>query len=488
MHIAPIVVVAHRLGPAGWESALERIHDLLAEHPDLPVTIRFPGAAIDHLRGEAPSRLASVVESSAIWLAGGWSDPILADLPVRAGRNQIDREAAALDSAGIAATGLWLGDAWEPGMVTFANKSGFRFVYVDASVIEDGPASPGVVERAGETVVAVPVSLAVPAGGEPDDLVAVRCTPDELEQLFDHRPRLTDPESYWATHQRRGKLHLGSTRSARTPANEVFYRKLLALISDQNQRKGALESVLTLASREFTAGELADPQAQADIVSARAQIDRLRHRGDSWIEVNEVDWDADGHDETVIETARSSLVIDPNDGVIRVWDDKTAVWPIVTPGEGGGIVINRQITATGDVTAPSALSAEERSQTRSEAAVTLTGKAGTVARVRLDDRTLELTVTSPDSDAVRFGPEIPVSFDADSVAVRVDGGDWVEVDEPRALSGHRFRLRDQDRSLLISSARPAEVFVRPGAESGVVVWVHWVSGADSTCRLTLTPQ
>ncbi|HEX2154571.1 MAG TPA: hypothetical protein VHL52_11400 [Acidimicrobiia bacterium] len=48
MHIAPVVLVQHHLGPEGWSKALAAVAETLNRHSDLTLTVRASGAVLEH--------------------------------------------------------------------------------------------------------------------------------------------------------------------------------------------------------------------------------------------------------------------------------------------------------------------------------------------------------------------------------------------------------------------------------------------------------
>jgi hypothetical protein len=116
----------------------------------------------------------------------------------------------------------------------------------------------------------------------------------------------------------------------------------------------------------------------------------------------------------------------------------------------------------------------------------LTDAMGGSCRLEVTGRTVSLELTIAPTDRVRLGPEIPVNLNG--ARVRVDGGAWMEADQPVALAGHRFRITDGLRTMLIAAPRPCELFVRPLAGRGMVIWPHWMTRGDATYRFALTPS
>lgn len=488
MHLAPVVMVPHAAGPEGWSGALSRLGSVLSARPHLPLTIRMPGAAIDHVRLHEPELFTSLESTQVAWLAGGWSDPILAALPAAAAQSQIDREATAMAAAGIVPAGLWVGDSWEPGLIDFANENGFRILFVDQELIETATNGPAVVERAGTAAVVIPVLKGPPPESRSGDgLATVAGRAEAISGMVKGRHFLTTPDRYLTTHAVPGRVVLTSGTPGRSPEADIFFRKLLRIAADWGDRKSALDSVLSLQSREYVTEVVPAADDQALLVRTRKEVDRVLHRGDSWVTSVEVDWDADALPETVIETAHASLVVDPADGSIPVWDDKASHWPITAVTPASPLALVHQMTPEGNEPPGLPMELAETIKGRAEATVLLKDPRGLTCRIHLVERSVEIEITVPELDQAWIGPEIPVALNADETEVRVDGGDWVPVPEPVGFSGHRFRIRDNSKTILMSSARPAQFFVRPLSD-GMVVWPHWSTVGEASYQLAITPS
>lgn len=489
MHFAPVVVVAHRDGPNRWSVTLGEVAETLVTNPGLPLVVRAPGAAIEHVARHEASVWEGLAASGIVWLAGGFSDPVLADLPIAAQRIQMTREKTAMDAAGIVAGGLWVADSWEPGLVSLARRHGLDLVFVPTALGTGSRSRPGAAERAGETVMVVPVGD-VDAGEDPDDgLATVVVDAGDLGGFArDHGGCLMDPSAYLAGHQPGEPVWIPTTRPVRTPETEHYYRKLLLLMAAGGDGDRYPDELLVLQSREHVVVENNDtPALHRRLLTIRTSTDRTRHRGDGWVEMTDVDWDADGVTELHVETATTSLVIDPTTATLDVWGDKTTAWPLsaVAPPVAGLLI--RRLTVDGDQEiAPEPMRIESRSVGRGEATISMAAPSGLRCRLQVEGTSIKLELFVPGTTASRVGPEIPLALA--SPLVRVDGGEWIPADEPFAAVGHRFRVGDGTREMLVTSSRPCELFVRPHPGTGVVIWPHWVTGGDTTYQVTLTPS
>lgn len=483
MHLIPVVVVAHAGGPEQWEEAITELATVLEDHPHLPLAIRMSGAVVEHLSRQVPEIWGQLSEHPISWLAGGFSDPILTLLPPAAVDAQLDREHTSMEGAGVSPAGLWVGDAWEPGLVTVARDARLSLVYLDEEVLGNEAIRPAPVERAGETVTVVPVQARVPAN-DGDGLVGIRVSAADLAGLVErHRGRFLDPETYLGTHRPGPKLSPAVVSPKRSEDAEHFYRRLLLLIGEEGERSGPRDEILRLQSREFVTGSGA-PDALIRLLEARTLMDAARYRGDTWVVTRVVDWDADGLDEIHLETAATSLLVDPYSASVDVWDDKAARWPISGVEPRTPAVLIRRLDADGEEPPIEPMRVERRSEARAEAQLALVADSGTRVTIEARARTLELSLDVPNSGPIRFGPEIPLALHA--ARIRVDGGEWTPTAEPLALSGHRFRLADDDHAMLISALRPCSMFVRPLPGRGIVIWPHWVGGGGGPYRLTFS--
>jgi hypothetical protein len=486
MHIAPVVLIPHAGGPPGWLEDLETLSDCISRHPGLPVTVRIPGAALEHAIRKEPQLWRTLERESVLWLAGGYTDPVLTSLPPTAAVLQLERETVAMDAAGVTPGGLWAGNAWEPGLISLARGAALPLVFLDASLFDRLPERPGPVDRAGEAVIAIPVMASVPDSGPADSLAAVRIPASRLDDLVEgHAGRLVTPDGYLIDHPPGDRLAPPVASPDRHRERETFYRKLLVLTRDHADRSSGRDAVLRLQSREHLL-EADSLEADGKLIESRVALDRARHRGDSWVEVRNVDWDADGMPEVWIETPDYTLVIDPPAGSFDVWDDKSLGWPItaVVPALAG--VIRRRLGDDGREAPAPRMAVEGRTEGKSHASVTMVDALAGSCRLEVAGRTITIEMAVAPTEPVRLGPEIPLNLEG--ARLRADGGSWVEAAQPVAVSGHRFRITDGARTMLVAAPRPCELFVRPLSGRGVVIWPHWMTRGGASYRLALTPS
>lgn len=481
MPLIPVVVVPHSGGAPLWEAAAAQVGDALDNHADLSVVLRLPGAALEHVASIDLWR--RIDRDRLVFLAGGYTDPILALLPPEAQRLQMDREVTAMGGAGISAGGLWVADAWDPGLVTRAIRSGFRLIFFPADFLDGQAGEPGAIERAGEAVVGIPVTDDVPEP-EPEGLVAVRVPAEELHGFVGtHGKRI---ESVSAHLDRVGpgpRLTPRLYSPQLTPDRELYYRKLLLLIRDQGSRSGGHEAILELQSRQYLLS--GDVRTDTDLLSARVGLERGRGRADSSAHTAVLDWDADGVDEVRIETAQVSLVVDPARSALAYWDDKSGLWPVTAVDPTSPLLLVSRQTVEGGEVLPEPMRVKARSEGRNHAVIELIDDDGAACRLEVGGRTISLDLEIADGDPVLVGPEIPLNLG--QARLRSDGGAWRDVTEAMALTGHRFRLTDDTRSFVISSLRPCELFIQP-LERGLMLWPHWLTSGGDSYRIQLEPS
>lgn len=482
MHIAPVVHVPHSRGPEAWVEAVEEIGVVLESRPDLVVTVRMAGIALDHVRQtDAWQRLP---RERVRWLAGGMSDPVLPLLPPRARQTQLNREASVMESAGLVPAGLWLGDAWEPSLVELARESGHSRVYLDGSLFEGTPSRPGAIEWAGQVVIGVALAEDAPETEDEDGLAVIRVDSSALAELVaSPGGRLLDVDAYLEDHLPGDRLEPRVSTPRLAPGREVFYRRLLLLTADQPQRRSGGDDVLLLQSREHLLDHA--PDSLERLLAVRTTLDTAR-RGDTWVDIQDVDWDADGVAEIHVETATTSLMLDPAETALGFWDHKPNGWAIVeVPGSRAAHLL-RCLDDSDRETASGPLRAAGRTEGRGFAELRMEGRDGTACRIELRQSALTIELTLPGAEPMRVGPELPVNLAG--AQVRADGGAWVDADEPVALAGHRFRISDGQRSLVLATPRPAELFVTPAPDGGYILWPHWVTADGGTYRISLIPS
>lgn len=486
MHVVPVVVATHASGPEAWERTVAAVAACLDRHSHASVVLRLPGAAIDHLAQEDRPLLDRLEADRVLWLAGGFSDPLVTGIGPEELRLQLDRERTAMEMAGITPGGLWVDGEWEPGLVSVARDAGHHLVFFFAELLAEPAPSPGPIERAGAAVVGVPVSADRPdVDGE--GLAAVMVAPDALEEfLSEHGKHVTSVTRFLSEHGPGGRLAPRLSMPVPHPSRLGFYRKLMLRASVQPGRSPVSDALLRLQSREHLLDPAAD-DPEPDLLETAVALDRALKRGESWVEVKDVDFDADGVDEVYVETTSAALVVDPAEGVLAFWDDKDGSWPVtaVQPSV-PAVLLRRLVGEEGTEPAPEPLFVQGRSQGRGRAELLLGSESGSSVRLELDGRNLSLELTAPATETVRMGPELPLRLAAPRL--RVDGGPWRDADEPLAVSGHRFRLADDHHSILISALRPCEMFVHPLEGGGLVVWPHWLTDGTGTYHISMSPS
>lgn len=260
----------------------------------------------------------------------------------------------------------------------------------------------------------------------------------------------------------------------------LLARKLIRIATRLPRRPPAevVNLILEAASvenLESTAGAERHAAVHSALINARAVIDNSRRRSDDWARVTRLDWDADGREEVQVELKTSSFVIDPTSGgAILVFDDKTEGTTLAwLESEPPGLLFHMH--NGDDRPETTELTIDGIEESREGVTLTLTEATGWLSLiVGLSDRSMDLEYQLSGAAERRIGPELPLLLG--DTRLRVDGGEWLDVTEPVAISGHRFRLEGSVRDALITSMLPTDLFVRP-ADGGVVIWPNWYAAA-----------
>jgi hypothetical protein len=521
MHVALLVVVeANPLSTdaevRGAADRIARVAGAVAAHPGVPFSVHLGAGALAAVGELVPDAIASLAGQNVEWVRRGFATPHFAMLPEVSRDLQLRREVDALERLGIVPGGVMPAGAWEPGLVSSFARNGIDHLLLPSRLLADG--GPAVVEHLGAVIPAVPV-VASPADPHvwleqahrrhPDALVVVEIPADtDLAGAISWWRRLpgcdlTTPAAFLAGHgiARRAfpPADPWQERLAASPAAELLYRKMLRagrLLSDRTPA----ETVDQVLATQTAAAYDPDPgahrlrlAAHAELVAAATALES-RGRGD-WARARRVDWDADGSEDIHIELSDLSLVVDPRDGAAILYlDDKPSRWPAtVLPPEAGGssAILCRFLPDGHPETDPlpvvelETVAVEEQ---RAGVGLTLEGDSGwglVRCELTVRDRGLTVRYRLEGLPPGRFGPEIPLALASGTPRVRVDGGAWVEMGEPLALAGHRFRVADDDRQVLLGSPTPAGLFARPVPGHGVVLWANWVTPGSGRYEATV---
>lgn len=524
MHVALLAAVDPH--PFADDAAIERAATMLEaasraveSRPSLPMSIRLGAATADRIGSAQPAALDGLRRADVEWVRSGWSSPSLPMLPETARDAQLRREAETLDELGLTPGGFWTGSDWESGMVASLVRNEVDHLLLPSMLLDR---TCGVVEHLGQVLPAVPVMtlpddpvgwLVDHASDEPDGLVVFQVDdPQSLLAAIDELSGapgcdLTTPAAFLSRHvvTRRafptGPAPDWQRRLGDAPGGELVYRKMLRLWRRVGDRTDTLTVDNVLSAQSSVVFD-PDPDlfpvrrsAHVALASA-ASVLESRGRGD-WARARQVDWDADGQKEIHVELPELSTVIDPHEGgAILYIDDKLRSWPVtVLPAEEGRLpaaTACRFLPTDHDPTQPLPivhLDATAATEQRRQVTVALEGRwaeDGTIRSViTLEDRTLRLRYDLVDLPPGRFGLELPLALDTAELRMRVDGGEWRPLRGPDALSGHRFRITDGERQVLIGSSAPAGCFTRPHGDHGVVVWPHWLVAGSGHYELTV---
>jgi hypothetical protein len=445
----------------------EEVTEFVSACWKVPLAVRIPGHLLAQLPPETADKLA---ECEWTFLVGGWSEPILSSLPPSSRVLQIERELGALRNLGVRNFAGYVDSGWEQSLARLFVDAGLPMVFLSWS--PPFPIAPIDTDHLGAVVTIIPI-------GSP------------IAPVIDHPASVHDGSSPLRKVLSQQAAKRGQPLTDRSwavaldadPEAALLYRKMLRLAS--RTKKGtppeALEWLLAAQSASWFDAGVDRKAAHAALVAARHRIDLARRRPAGWLRTTTLDWDADGREEIQIENVWLSAVIDPDAGMITYVDHKPSEKPIsYLPGEPPWHLARGLL---GDQPSRLTFGSFEVAEDRGRAIVTIAGSG------------LELTVTviessinfayrlHPSFPFERIGPELPLMANGKVVRLKVDGGDWIDVTQPLARSGHRFRLDAGSYRIVIALAQPGDLFCRP-APGGMVAWPNWPA-LSGEYRLTL---
>ncbi len=478
MNILPVVVIPHRDGPEVWSERIDAAAEVAEEGHGGTWMLRIPGSVVEWARTEKSSQLASL--ESVGWIAGGWSDPRLGSLPPGLVTLSVERERQAYLDSGIEPTGLWMGDDWDPEIPRVADSLGIDLLFVDSARFATPPQGPVAVDRHGIVVIVVPIADTAFPG-----LTARVVGPSEVAALL---PR--SPNSITDIVPGGGRAKLTSPDIERSHDLEVLHRKMLRIANrlPERLRPELVDPVLSAIGAGNLDGGNGLREAHTSLLEVRRKLDHDLLRGDGWSRIRRRDWDADGLEEIVAETPDFSTVIDADAGSIVCLDYKPEGWSVFAMANEDEAEPDSALLRTFEGKTPARTTDWEISEVherRGVASATLhTDDESVSLEITFDRGRVEMVYTFDDLATHRVGPEFRLALDPTTPEIRVDGSDWISLSETMSRSGHRFRMRDGTRTLLLSSARPMDLFIRP-TNDGVVAWANWLTSGTGTYPLTI---
>lgn len=487
MHIA--VVVDLSLPP--WDddapSAVEQLAAVLERHPHAPLSFLLPGAAHARLSVDSPGVGTLAARGEFVRTALGSPDPMVVPVPVL--ERLIQRETDGAARLGFHGNVLATRRPWPLHLLPILARNG-----VSGLIVPDGTVTKTGVVASLDTV--LPVLRSGADGSHGDDLAVRFVALEALEAALESIPIgcATTPGTFLAEHGLVGRAELQFPPTPADPDLDLLRRKTIRLSTRIPERTAdeVLDRLATVASiLAHPPGDehrnAAIAEAHRQLIAARRAIDLSRRRGDDWAKATRLDWDADGSEDLQIELPEVSLVLDlAEGGTVLVLDDKQATRPLATLVAGPVGHLLRHQELDGELVAFGSLGVDLIEEGRDRIRAVL---SGTVAGGRvecdlvIEGLTLRLRYRLEGVLPGRFGPELALALPAASV--RADGGAWQSLDgDPLALEGHRFRITStDDRTVLVSSLTPAQVFAR-AATGGLVMWPHWVTPGDGTYEVT----
>jgi hypothetical protein len=489
MHIALVARVSGDAVEA--EHSLERLASFTTEHPQIPIafTLGMSAAQVADRRPDLVEALNGRAEYVRTCL--GSPDPTV--MPDGVLERALQLESDVVGRLGFDSDVLLVATPWPPHLLPRLVRNGVRGLLAPAPALS----LTGVLTHLDAVMPVMPFHRAVVDTEAADVVRAAWIAVDELESAVAQiRPGCaTTPSTFFSSHAVTGRATLASPILERDFDEELLARKAIRLSTRLADRTAdaVIEQVVWAAS------VLGDPPMDADresalreghrrLIEARSMVDRARRRGDDWVKASRLDWDGDGSEDLHIELPHLSLVLDlAGGGSILVLDDKDDARPMGTLIDGPTGALIRFQALDAETLESGALELTSLEESREQVAASMKGPvAGGHADCRLavGGYRFELSYDVKDVPAGRFGPQL--AFDLPAARLRVDGGEWLAIDEePIAAEGHRFRLADgNDRMILLSTMTPGLAFVRAAA-GGVVVWMHWLTNGAGSYGATI---
>lgn len=316
----------------------------------------------------------------------------------------------------------------------------------------------------------------------------------------------------------------------RYPESNVMYRKMLAL-TDTKLTAEAVDHVLAAQTGDAywhgAYGGIYLPHLRSAVnerlLAARRAVDSGR-RTRTWSDLTVKDWDADGEEEIHVELPDQSWVLHRG-GALHYYDDKPSGWCVAD------VVARHQERYHSDTkqfddlerqwlidrltgmdadpsvlfephAGPARFELETAESSRGSVRVRMAaaGDWKLVKSLTARDRQLELTYEIEEAPAGRFGPELPVAVWEGAARLRVDGGDWLDLQDSGAITGHRFRFEQTGRGtqVVIDLRLPGAMFYAPLVTAvrteqgftdvfqGVILWPHFLTGGSGTYTMSIS--
>ncbi|MGF1668340.1 MAG: hypothetical protein ACFCVC_18930 [Acidimicrobiia bacterium] len=454
--------------------------------------------SLSHPRPDAPDIAADSVD----WVRTGYSEPWFPLLPDSEIARQLEREATALAGLGVTPGPLWVTGPWTTRLPLVFAAAGVEALLLAADQL-DVPRC-GVVAHLDAVLPVIPVTTPERLSEfdlAADEAVALDVPFAELGATARRLAAtpgcdLTTVTRFLAEHRpsgrRRPLIDDWEARLGSDPDRFILHRKLVRLVTRVPERLGAQAELAVLEAERATpfSGGPVEPAHRA-IVAARAAIDAERRRGDDWLRVSRLDWDADGAEEVHLELASLSMVVAPHrSAAVPTLDLKDPVWPASSvPGEPGWTLCRFTDDGEDLEATPIELTVMRASEVKGgKAELELSGALGdgtVTVEMAVSTARLDVTYRLDEASPGQIGPEMKLAFGS-SIEVRVDGSAWTGVTGPRALTGHKFRITDGANQVVLTSLIPCAVFLRPGIDGGgLVAWAHWGTSGSDTHALTI---